>query len=41
MEIRRVEYDLERELAELAASGYPDAERLAAIRRTGRFVTPS
>jgi predicted phosphodiesterase len=41
VEIRRVEYDLERELAELAASGYPDAERLAAIRRAGRFVGPS
>jgi putative phosphoesterase len=41
VEIRRVEYDLERELGELAASGYPDAERLAAIRRTGRFVTPA
>ena len=40
VEIRRVEYDLERELAELTASGYPDAERLAAIRRTGRFVAP-
>jgi len=38
--VRRVEYDLERELADLESSGYPDAARLAETRRTGRFVTP-
>jgi putative phosphoesterase len=41
VEIRRVEYDLERELHVLAASGYPDAERLAEVRRRGSFVAPA
>jgi predicted phosphodiesterase len=40
-EVRRVEYDLERELADLRDSGYPDAERLAEIRRRGRFIPPA
>jgi putative phosphoesterase len=38
VEIRRVEYDLERELSVLLASGYPDAERLAEVRRQAAFV---
>ena len=38
--VRRVEYDLERELDELESSGYPDAPRLAQTRRTGRYVSP-
>jgi putative phosphoesterase len=37
-EIVRVEYDLEREMALLLGSGYPDAERIAETRRLGRFV---
>lgn len=39
-EIRRVEYDLERELAVLARSGYPGATRLAEMRSGGRFISP-
>jgi diadenosine tetraphosphatase ApaH/serine/threonine PP2A family protein phosphatase len=41
VEIRRVEFDLERELHLLAASGYPDAERLAQVRRSATFVAPA
>jgi predicted phosphodiesterase len=37
-EIIRVDYDLERELHALERSRYPDAERIAEMRRTGRFV---
>ena len=38
--VKRVEYDLDREIADLESSGYPDAERLAETRRAGRFVSP-
>jgi predicted phosphodiesterase len=38
--IVRVEYDIERETAVLAAGGYPDAERLIAMRRSGSYVAP-
>jgi predicted phosphodiesterase len=34
----RVDHDVEREARRLAASGYPDAERLSEMRRRGRFV---
>jgi putative phosphoesterase len=34
----RVPYNLDREAAALRASGYPDAERIAETRRSGRFV---
>ncbi len=37
-EIVRVEYDLEREAHALLRSRYPDAERIAEMRRTGAFV---
>jgi putative phosphoesterase len=37
-EIVRVEYDVEREVHALLRSRYPDAERLAQMRRTGAFV---
>jgi predicted phosphodiesterase len=37
--IVRVEYDIEREVALLLRSGYPDAARIAETRRQGRFVT--
>lgn len=37
-EIVRVEYDVEREVAALLGSGYPDAPRIAEMRRQGRFV---
>lgn len=37
----RVEYDLEREAALLLDSGYPDAPRLAEMRRRGVFLPPS
>jgi putative phosphoesterase len=40
-EVRRVEYDLERELDVLARSGYPDAERLGEIRERGEFIPPA
>jgi predicted phosphodiesterase len=36
----RVEYDVEREAALLLDSGYPDAPRLAEMRRRGVFVRP-
>jgi putative phosphoesterase len=37
-EIVRVEYDVEREARALRATGHPEAERLAAMRREARFV---
>lgn len=37
----RVAYDIELECARLRDSGHPDAERLAAMRRTGRFLAPN
>jgi predicted phosphodiesterase len=37
VEVMRVEYDIEREVAGLLASGYPDAPRIAEMRRRGRF----
>ncbi len=36
----RVAYDVEREVAALLSSGYPDAPRLAEMRRRGVFVSP-
>lgn len=39
-EVVRVEYDIEREVSILLGSGYPDAERIAAMRRSGAFVAP-
>jgi len=36
VEMRRVEYDLERELADIKASGYPGGEAMAEGQRTGR-----
>jgi predicted phosphodiesterase len=36
----RVEYDVEREVQLLRASGHPDADRLSEMRRRGRFVAP-
>jgi predicted phosphodiesterase len=40
-QIVRVEYDVEREVSALYEAGHPDADRLAEIRRTGRFVAPA
>jgi putative phosphoesterase len=40
-EIRRVEYDVEREIADLEAVGYPDAERLGEIRKRAEFIPPA
>jgi diadenosine tetraphosphatase ApaH/serine/threonine PP2A family protein phosphatase len=37
----RVAYDIELECARLGDSGHPDAERLTAMRRTGRFLAPT
>ena len=37
-EVVRVEYDIEREVAGLLQSGYPDAERVAETRRRGEYV---
>jgi len=34
----RVDYDVEREVELVLRSGYPDAERIAAMRRSARFV---
>jgi hypothetical protein len=41
VEVVRVEYDVEREISLLFASGYPDADRLAETRRSGRFIPVS
>jgi diadenosine tetraphosphatase ApaH/serine/threonine PP2A family protein phosphatase len=38
IQIMRVDYDIEREVALLLRSGYPDAPRIAEMRQTGRFV---
>jgi putative phosphoesterase len=38
IEVVRVEYDIERETSLLLGSGYPDARRLAEMRRSGRFI---
>jgi putative phosphoesterase len=38
--IVRVEYDVERDAALLRTAGYPDAARLAEMRRRGRFLAP-
>jgi predicted phosphodiesterase len=38
--IIRVEYDVDRDAAALERSGYPDAPRLAEMRRRGRFLAP-
>ncbi|MGO9762429.1 MAG: metallophosphoesterase family protein [Solirubrobacteraceae bacterium] len=40
-ELIRVDYDIEREAALLLASGYPDAPRLAEMRRLGAFLPVS
>jgi diadenosine tetraphosphatase ApaH/serine/threonine PP2A family protein phosphatase len=37
-EVVRVEYDVEREVAGLLASGYPGADRIAESRRRGEYV---
>ena len=37
----RVEYDVEREAAIMLRSGYPDARRLAEMRRRGGFIQPT
>jgi predicted phosphodiesterase len=39
-EVIRVEYDIEREVAGLLASGYPGSDRIAESRRRGEYVTP-
>jgi diadenosine tetraphosphatase ApaH/serine/threonine PP2A family protein phosphatase len=36
--VKRVAYDIDRECAVLAASGYPRASTIADVRRTGVFV---
>jgi putative phosphoesterase len=38
VKVVRVEYDVEREVSLLLGSGYPDADRLAETRRSGRFI---
>ena len=38
IEIVRVDYDVEREVALVLRSSYPDAPRIAEMRRTGMFV---
>jgi hypothetical protein len=39
-EIRRVEYDLDREIADLHAVGYPRADWIAEIQRRGTYFPP-
>jgi putative phosphoesterase len=39
--IRRIAYDVEAEIKEIASSGYPHMPWISAILRTGRFVPPS
>lgn len=38
--LERVEYDVEREVAMMLGSGYPDAPRLAEMRRRAVFLAP-
>jgi putative phosphoesterase len=38
--VKRVEYDVERDVADLHATGYPLASWLSEIRRTASFVAP-
>jgi putative phosphoesterase len=38
VQLIRVEYDIEREVALLLQSGYPDAKRIAEMRRRGKFI---
>lgn len=40
VEVIRVEYDVEREAAALREAGHPDADRIAEMRRRGRFLEP-
>jgi predicted phosphodiesterase len=40
VEIIRVAYDVEAEVAVLHVAGHPDSERLAEMRRRGRFIRP-
>ena len=40
-QVVRVEYDVEREASLLTRSRYPDATRIAEMRRSGRFVPPA
>jgi predicted phosphodiesterase len=40
-QVVRVEYDLEREMAALLSSGYPDAERIAESRRRATYLAPA
>jgi diadenosine tetraphosphatase ApaH/serine/threonine PP2A family protein phosphatase len=39
-EIRRVEYDMEKEVNRLLASDYPQKEWIAELRRRGAYVPP-
>jgi predicted phosphodiesterase len=39
--IVRIEYDVEQEVRALRECRHPDAERLAQMRRTGRFIAPA
>ena len=39
--VRRIDYDLERERRDLVESGFPLAEWLEAVQRTGRFIRPA
>lgn len=41
VEVIRVAYDIEAEARELRARDHPDAERLAEMRRRGRFIPPN
>jgi putative phosphoesterase len=41
VQLVRVDYDIEREVALLLASGYPDAPRLGEMRRRGVFIRPA
>jgi putative phosphoesterase len=38
VEVRRVEYELRRELTEVARSRYPYAEQIAQMRRSGKYL---
>ena len=40
VEVIRVAYDIEAEVAALRAAGHPDSGRLAEMRRRGRFIRP-
>ena len=41
VEVIRVDYDIDAEAREFRSRAHPDRERLAEMRRVGRFIAPN